>query len=367
MEDVIDQIVEELKDYRVEENHKIDNDRVRNWINQFNEDDRNFILEEMLNIFKKRYCTKKEGIFFLKQTIDFLVKRFKYNNPKSLLEETEFLTLQESGKSQSILLGLLKELLRHDYDYDFENHSPKFVKNYLYIDDILCTGNTLYQDMFEWLNEIVNDKRRIENIQEQGQRIIFSYIFLHNKNFHKKLAQMKFNISDKIKDSITMGRWIEIDNNSNKSSSHCEVAKPLNKELSARVNTYKDEVCKSVDEYAGGKYPVAEDFFRPNNIPAKEDLFTTPENRNRLEKILLEKGIEILDNTDNITKQQMRALGYSLPSFKDFGFGALCFTWRNVPNNTPLVFWYAGGGFFPLFEKHTIELDINALIASWLK
>jgi hypothetical protein len=46
----------------------------------------------------------------------------------------------------------------------------------------------------------------------------------------------------------------------------------------------------------------------------------------------------------------MRALGYSLPSLKDFGFGALCFTWRNVPNNAPLVFWYSGGGFTPLFK-----------------
>lgn len=28
----------------------------------------------------------------------------------------------------------------------------------------------------------------------------------------------------------------------------------------------------------------------------------------------------------------------------------LCFTWRNVPNNTPLVFWNPGGGFHPLFK-----------------
>lgn len=367
MEELIDQIVEELKDYRAEEKHEIDSDRVRNWIIQFNEDDRSFILEEMLNIFKKRYCTKKDGISFLKQTIDFLVKHFKYENPKSLFEETEFLSLQESGKSQSVFLGLLKEVLKQDYDYDLENHEPKSVKNYLYIDDILCTGNTLYQDMFKWLSETVNNKRRIEDIQEQGQRIIFSYIFLHNKNFHKKVAQMKFYISDKINDSITMARWVEIDNNSNKSFSKCAIAKPINEELSERVNTYKEEICNSVDQHSGNRYSVAEDFFRSNNIPTQEDLFTSAKNRNRLERIILEKGVEILDNTESVTKQQMRALGYSLPSSKDFGFGALCFTWRNVPNNTPLVFWYAGGGFFPLFEKHKIELDINALIASWLK
>ena len=37
-------------------------------------------------------------------------------------------------------------------------------------------------------------------------------------------------------------------------------------------------------------------------------------------------------------------------SLKNFGFGALCFTWRNIPNNTPLVLWYSYGGFTPLFK-----------------
>lgn len=367
MKELIDQMVEELKDYRAEENHKVEKERVLNWIIQFKENDRIFILEEMLNIFKKRYCTKEDGILFLKQTIDFLVERFKYENPKSLFEETEFLLLQESGKSQSVFLGLLKEVLKQDYGYDLESHNPKIIKNFLYIDDILCTGNTLYQDMFDWLNETVSDKKRIEKIQEQDQRIIFSYIFLHSKNFHKKITQMKYNISGKIKDFITMVRWVEIDNNSSKSFSKCEIAKPIDIEMPDRVNSYKEEICKLVDEYSGGKYSVTEDFFRPDNIPSQENLFTSAENRNRLERILLEKGVEILDETKSVTKQQMRALGYSLPSYKDFGFGALCFTWRNVPNNTPLVFWYAGGGFLPLFEKHKKEVDIKALIASWFK
>ncbi|MBL7872102.1 MAG: hypothetical protein JNM78_10850 [Cyclobacteriaceae bacterium] len=218
-----------------------------------------------------------------------MVKHFKYENAESLIKETEFLSLQQSGKSQSVFLGLLKEVLKQEYGYDFENHNPKSIKNYLYIDDILCTGNTLYQDMFEWLSETVNDKKRIANIQEKGQRIIFSYIFLHSKNFHKKVAQMKYSISDKIKDSITMARWVEIDNNSNKSFSKCEIAKPLDSELSERVNTYKQEICKSVDEHSDGKYSVAEDFFRTNNIPAKEDFFTSAENRNRLERIFFGK------------------------------------------------------------------------------
>lgn len=366
MDELIEQVVEELSDYRAEEGHKVEADRVVNWVTQFEEHDRDFILTEMINVFKKRYCTRNEGIKFLKDTINFLFEHYKYEDPKSFLAETEFLSLQELGKSQTKFLELLGDVLREDFDYDIEKHNPKKIKNFLYIDDILCTGNTLYQDMFAWLNELENGKKRIENIQKQNQRIIFSYIFMYSKNYHKKVAQMKYNIIANIKDYIQMIRWIEIDNSSNIYSSKCEIIKPIEVELSERAIDYKTEICAAVDDHANGRYQVAEDFFRPNHIPANEKFFTSVENRKRLEKIFLDKGIEILDNTGSVTMQQMRALGYSLPSYKDFGFGALCFTWRNVPNNTPLVFWYAGGGFIPLFEKYTREIDYNAIIASML-
>jgi hypothetical protein len=49
-------------------------------------------------------------------------------------------------------------------------------------------------------------------------------------------------------------------------------------------------------------------------------------------------------------------LGFSLPAYKDFGFGTLCFTWRNIANNTPLVFWYKNKDFMPLFEKNQTSI-----------
>ncbi len=85
--------------------------------------------------------------------------------------------------------------------------------------------------------------------------------------------------------------------------------------------------------------------------PHIEEFFTSIANRKRLEDIFLHRGITIL-NSANVSKPNIRALGYSLPTHKNFGFGALCFTWRNVANNCPIVFWYSGGGFIPLFVKH---------------
>ena len=92
-----------------------------------------------------------------------------------------------------------------------------------------------------------------------------------------------------------------------------------------------------------------EEFYRENSLPASEAFFTSSKNRILVENAFLNKGIEIVNKTNSANKN-MRSLGYSIPSAKNFGFGALCFTWRNVPNNAPLVFWYSGGGFAPFFK-----------------
>ncbi|MBI9052336.1 MAG: hypothetical protein JEY96_00870 [Bacteroidales bacterium] len=359
MDELINEIVDEIKDYGIEDNHTITPERVTSWINQFKDEDREFILEEMLKIFEKRFCTLEDGTYFLKETIEFLTKDLKYKDVKELLDETEFLSLQEDGKSQPRFLELLKDVLEEEFEYNYSEQKKDSVRNYLYIDDVFCTGNTMYHDIFEWLQVEIDGKQRQQIIIENNSRIIFSYIFLHKKNYWKKMSQLKYTLSKEIVNKIQMVRWMDVDNTTNKPFSKCETIKPIEDKQSKAVTEYRDKIIKEVDEHANGNYTVANDFYRGKLIPMREKFFSSKENRIRLENIFLEKGIEILNNTEHVSKQQMRALGYSLPSYKDFGFGALCFTWRNVPNNTPLVFWYAGGHFIPLFEKHVYVKRFN--------
>ena len=119
----------------------------------------------------------------------------------------------------------------------------------------------------------------------------------------------------------------------------------------AIVIKYKEKIVEQVNEHTKkNNYTTKDEFYRKKGMPVKEILFTSTENRIRFENIILAKGIEILCKAKT-NKINIRALGFALPSQKNFGFGTLCFTWRNIPNNTPLVFWYLGGGFFPLFVK----------------
>lgn len=162
---------------------------------------------------------------------------------------------------------------------------------------------------------------------------------------------MKHRISQAFSNKITTYRLVEVQNSETRVNSALDFLWPLKANQLQEVIDYKNKIAKQVDEHNQQyNHTAPEEFFRPQNKPQNESFFTSTANRQRFENILLKKGIEILDEA-NPNKKNIRALGYSLPSQKDFGFGTLCFTWHNIPNNTPLVFWYSGGGFYTLFEK----------------
>jgi hypothetical protein len=50
-------------------------------------------------------------------------------------------------------------------------------------------------------------------------------------------------------------------------------------------------------------------------------------------------------------RPNIRPLGLINPTYRTFGLGTHFFTWRNIPNNSPLVFWWEvpGHNWIPLF------------------
>lgn len=91
--------------------------------------------------------------------------------------------------------------------------------------------------------------------------------------------------------------------------------------------------------------------YRKDENPAKENFFTSPENRIIYENILLQKGISIIEMIKSPVKPNLRPLGLINPNYKTYGLGTHFFTWRNIPNNSPLVFWWQveGHNWQPLF------------------
>lgn len=370
MEQLIQEIFETVKDYRTDEvrqDVRISTDKIQTWINQFEEADREFILTELKSIFDKRYCSKERAKTFLRQIIEVLSKDLKYTSIPDFLKNCVFLDLQPSGKSQKKMLSELDTLLQESYGLSLVDCGSIAKKHFIYVDDVLCTGKTLSDDIQDWCKlEYATGETNLDALKKSRANLIFAYIFIHLKNYYKKKAEFGHKIDAFLRDNHKMYHMIEIDNSDN-FNSKLDMVFPLEAERTEDIGQYKDQIVAQVDGYTDNKgYKKSkEEFYRTVGKPQSETLFTSAENRKRFEKIVLQRGIEILRNA-NANIPNMRALGYSLPSQKNFGFGTLCFTWRNIANNTPLVFWYRGGGFTPLFEKNQTNNQNFGNFANWL-
>ena len=341
-----------IKDYRADESNSmvcISQERIRIWINQFDQKDRFPILSELVNVFQKRYCSKAEIRSFIESTINLLVKDFNFRTVQDFLRNTTFLDLQKEGKSQGVMLSLLNELISEKYGMSIVDCGSTSKKHSVFLDDILCTGLTLISNLQDWANEIFEGaKTNKQAIDDDSTVLILAYVYVHDKNYRKKVAEMRYKISEGFSLKHKMYKLVEIENDISLGSK-LDLLCPQEKEQPKIVNEYKNEVTKRVDSHTKQYGSISrEEFYRPINFPQKEEFFTCSRNRVLMENVFLKKGVEILNNASAPNKN-MRSLGYSIPSLKNFGFGALCFTWRNVPNNAPLVFWYSGGGFIPLF------------------
>jgi hypothetical protein len=353
MEQLITDIQRILEDYRAGEKRdvQVTTEGITIWIKQFERDVRLTILTELKHILKSRYFSKSRAQTQLAKLIEVLTRDFNYNSEKEFLEHAVFLDLQDIGKSQKAMLELLESIIQEKYGMQLKDCGSKSKRFSVYIDDVLCSGLTLKQNIESWSKkEFQAGKTNQVAVEDGSTELILMYFFLHEKNWRKKKSEFKRNLSKNFSDNINVYRVVEISNQV-EDASPLDLLYPVEDNQPQIVIDYKDMVVKHVDEYTEKNHYVSpEEFYRPSDRPKKESLFTSPENRIIVENEFLRKGVEIL-NSSNANNKQIRALGYSLPSQKNFGFGALCFTWRNIPNNTPLVFWYLGGGFTPFFKK----------------
>lgn len=337
MDKEIKDLYEIIKDYRKDDGISISERRIANWINQFPESDRVFILTELKHVMDKIYFSKDRVKSFLKGIVQKLKNKFGYATFKDLLDNTNFLDLQRAGKSQKKMLELLYEVLKDDFEYDYKNLGCNSNKHNIYIDDVLCTGNTFYNNLKDWVTE--KGKDRLNKLRSNEINLTVFYMFIADKYYRKKKGQFYYRVSEDFTNFINVLSvyWFKD-----------EILKPVEADVSKIVEDYKEKIESWANSHAEsrGFESYKPDFYRNEISPEK--FYSSIENRKRLELIFLKKGVEIL-NSSNVTKTNIRPLGFSLPAYKDFGFGALVFTWRNIANNTPLVFWYDSKNFTPLF------------------
>ncbi len=340
MEQQAGKLHEIIKDYRNDDGIYISIDDIVLWAKQFN-DDGEFILTELNHIIPKVYLSKEKAKKCIESHINNLIKDLSYTSAIAFVTDTKFLDIQPEHKSQKAILNLLTEILKEKFNIDLSDFNSFPKKNYVYFDDVLATGGTISKQLMDWLKISDNGLTNAEHILKSSKRLSVNLFCQHSWGRSFQSFRLKKEFGDDIDYKIKWYFNYEIQNHVKWNKQNLNNAIPI-KNQPPNVTTYLANLSAS-------KY---EDYtFRKDSEPLKELLFTNPENRIKYENIILQKGIQIIDMINKPVSENIRPLGLINPHYKTLGLGTHFFTWRNIPNNSPLVFWWQvpGHNWKPLF------------------
>lgn len=190
---LIHEIYHQIRDYRVEfgDGSEMTKSRIKEWINQFHEEDRVIILEELKNIFSSRYLSRNNVLEVWDDILTKLAKAHNFEDIKSFLLNCHFIRTQQKGKSQYALLEILAVFIQDKYNISIEECGSLSKKYSIYVDDVLCTGLTFKNDIVKWSKEeFSSNKSNYEAISDGSTILICCYIFLHTKNFYLNSATL---------------------------------------------------------------------------------------------------------------------------------------------------------------------------------
>lgn len=325
---------------------KFDTNHVIKWVSQFDNSDQKFILEELLHLLNNSniYISEAKARKILLRLMEKLAEHFEFKKTTDFLKNVEFLNMQKKYKSQTTLLQILDEELITKYGIGIADCGTKSKKYAVYIDDILATGGTVYNDCKKWL-EIKNDdgNNNVKKLVNKEKLFIVSLFCKHTWGAFNVKWRVKYEFnSDVVMDRIKFQANYIVENHPTELNQKYNNVYPiLENQPDLVLKYFKNLKAEKKGEYA----------FRNSKKPQKESFFSNATNRIRFENILLNKGIELLEKR-NFVEDNQRPLGMTNPTKKILGTGTLFFTWRNISNTTPIVFWWKvpGDSWYPLFD-----------------
>ncbi len=334
-------IYEVIKDYRNQDGIYITAENILRWANQFNQD-QTLVLTELNKIIPEVYVSRQKAKKYLGEHLKGYISLYKYDNISAFLSDTQFINTQLPHKSQPAILILLEEILAEEYAESYLKYVTYPKINYIYFDDILASGSTIGRETITFLSQADNTGKSFsDKLLDNEIRFSISVFCIHSWGFEFQKYRIRKNFSDKIEKKINWFWNYEVQNHAKFNNQKLNVAKPI-KGNNVKINGYLEGLPASkYEDYA----------YRNSNIPIEEIFFTSSANRDKFETILIEKGIDIIQMIQTEVKPNLRPLGLINPEYKIFGLGTHFFTWRNIPNNSPLVYWWeiAGHDWIPLF------------------
>lgn len=317
---LLESISNTISDYQLTGAIQISPGHVNEWVRQFDKDNRLQILHEMDFVLRKSYFSKSRLERIITELIQDLTSPNKVTRyDQNFLDSAHFLNIQKQGESQEHMLWLIRKKVRI-------KNKPQPI-NFIYVDDIIFTGNRIITDLCEW----------IQNSDAKNISIHIFCIIIHLSAHEKIKNKLKKLAHDR---NISLNFWSKysINNLSNQTNHEANLWPHL-----IPYNKYVDEFINFI--------PDINHYFR-NRTPSTQLLFSSETGRQLLEEQLLLKSLEVWSGLKKENKKLLRPLGYSNYGF---GFGSMFVTYRNCPNTCPLILWSGDGTndnkWYPLFSR----------------
>lgn len=319
----IEKLVGIIKDYRNGQIKNLDHEHVERWISQFTIEHQLEILKEMTNILEKTYFSKEK----ISSNLSSLINNpeLTKENPTAFWNSASLLDIQGGGNSQHELVQLFSELLRGVLGVEAKINTPHS-SDYFYLDDAIYTGNRLRHDLESW----------IETSAPTRCTIHIAAIALHRGGYYF----VRDKLNEKIREcgkqiAINWLRVFEVEDRKTYTYTS-DVLRPTSAPATPEVTAYIQNM-----KYA----PI----MRVPGGNGDLKIFSSEQARNLIEQEFLAKGALIRERCPNLGVRQ-RPLGNSV--LETLGFGATFVSYRNCPNNAPLVLW-VGDPWYPLFPRFT--------------
>jgi hypothetical protein len=320
---LLESIKSTIADYRTGEIDSPSAEHINRWAGQFDNGVQDKLLTEIDHVLKHTYISKDKVESFLSG----LVKNPKLtgDNPNAFWRGAKLLDIQKGGQSQREMLSMFAIPLKRELGLEL-NDCGKTPSCYVYIDDGLFSGNHILGDLRGWLADDAPPEATVHVIvmalHRGGQYYARTKLNETAQKHGKKIA-------------FTWWRIVELEDR-RAYTNNSDVLRPTRIPADPGTQTYVN---------AMGYKPVLRN---PGSIGDLK-IFSSEEGRQLLEQEFLTKGVHIRTICPRLHEYQ-RPLGNMV--LETLGFGSTIVTFRNCPNNAPLVFW-AGDPWYPLFQRKT--------------
>lgn len=328
--DLLASIAHSIRTYREGEIPPPTPDHVDRWVSQFTPAHQLSFLREFDHVIRGTFIEKSDVITFFDGLL--ICKELVGDSPAAYWARSNFLRIQQDGQSQKHMISLLGERLQAAFNLDINKcGSPH--GDFIYLDDVLFSGNRISSDLENWISNKAPEKAVIQIVliafHTGGQ------YYIDNKRLKDTIAASKKDIT------VNFWRIFEIQNQA--------YWKYTSDVLWPAIIPPSPEV----QAYVAGEKRFPHQLRQPGGTSR---FFSSEEGRHVLEQEFLIAGVKIRNKVAS-PKEVLRPLGFSMFGV---GFGSLIATYRNCPNNCPLALWWgdpkaATGPFswYPLLPRKT--------------